>query len=154
MSGYDTLLKKLDEFIRKYYMNRMIRGLIYTVGLIGAFFLTVTLLEYFGQFGTGTRTVLFWLFITAAVGIVGRFIILPLLKLLRLGKTLNHEQASRIIGTHFPEVKDKLLNTLQLKQMADRGGDNSMLLASINQRISSLRPVPFTNAVDYSENRR
>ena len=63
MSGYDTLLRKLDEFIRKYYLNRILRGVLYTVAIVGAFFLVITTSEYFGEFSTTTRTVLFWLFV-------------------------------------------------------------------------------------------
>lgn len=154
MSGYDTLLRKLDEFIRKYYLNRMLRGALYAVALVGGFYLVVALMEYFGEFGTGTRTFLFWTFVAVTLGVVVRFLILPLSKLMRLGKSLSHEEASEIVGLHFPEVRDKLLNTLQLKHLSETSGDNSMLLASINQRISTLSPVPFASAVDFGENRK
>jgi hypothetical protein len=42
------------------------------------------------------------------------YVVKPLLKLLKVGKTLTYEQAAKIVGDHFPEVKDKLLNLLQL----------------------------------------
>lgn len=154
MSGYDTLLRKLDEFIRKYYLNRILRGVLYTVAIVGAFFLVITTSEYFGEFSTTTRTVLFWLFVASALAVVARFILWPATKMLRLGKTLDHTQASEIVGKHFPDVKDKLLNTLQLKALSERHGDSSMLLASINQRIASLSPVPFASAVDLGENKK
>ena len=56
------------------------------------------------------------------------------------------------MGNHFPEVKDKLLNTLQLQRQIDnaQGADVTLLAASIDQRTASLRPLPFASAVDIS----
>ena len=63
---------------------------------------------------------------------------------------LGYDEAARIVGNHFPEVKDKLLNTLQLQQQVDnaQGADVTLLAASIDQRTASLRPLPFGKAVD------
>ncbi len=53
------------------------------------------------------------------------------------------------------DVKDKLLNTLQLKKQADNQPDQFALIhASINQKITELKPVPFAAAVMISENRK
>ncbi|NNE56106.1 MAG: DUF4175 domain-containing protein, partial [Flavobacteriales bacterium] len=147
------LIDKLDQFIRKYYKNRMIRGLMYGTSLLLVFFLAVTIPEYFGEFGTAGRTVLFWSFALAAGYIVVRFFAIPAFKLLRFGKIISHDQAARIIGKHFTDVEDKLLNTLQLKEMADDQG-SSLVEAAIVQRIDELKPIPFTSAVDFGENRK
>jgi hypothetical protein len=114
------------------------------------------LLEYFGRFPKGVRATLFFGLVATYFALLVRFILIPSLKLLKLGKVISHEEASLIIGRHFPEVSDRLLNTLQLKRAADSaaGHDTSLLMASIEQRIENLRPVPFASAVDFGENRR
>lgn len=152
-SSYQILIEKLDQFIRKYYKNRMIRGLMYGSSLLFVFFLAVTIPEYFGEFGIGGRTFLFWTFIAAAAYISIRFFMIPLFKLLRFGQLISHDQAAVIIGKHFPDVEDKLLNTLQLKEVADASG-SALVEAAITQRIEELRPVPFASAVDFGENRK
>ena len=154
MSAYEQLIRKLDDFIRKYYKNRLLKGLIYSVALGFSLFLAVTAAEYFGRFSTPVRAVLFFGFSAALLFILGKYIFLPLSRLLKLGKTISHEQAAEIVGTHFSEVKDKLLNTLQLKKLADGTGDNEMLRAAIDQKMAELRPVPFVNAVNLGENKR
>ncbi|HEX2617182.1 MAG TPA: DUF4175 family protein, partial [Flavobacteriales bacterium] len=154
-SDHDLLIAKLDAFIRKYYKDRLIRGVLYSVGLLVLFFLCASLSEYFGRFGTTARTVLFWLFIAATLAVVVRFIAWPLVKLFHLGPMISHDQAARIIGAHFSEVKDKLLNTLQLREQA--AGDPSggaLINASIAQRSKELSPVPFAAAIDLTKNRR
>ncbi|MFN0031322.1 MAG: DUF4175 family protein [Flavobacteriales bacterium] len=153
-SAYQSLITRLDAFIRKYYKNQMIRGAIYCVALIVGSYLLVTLLEYFGRFNIAMRTFLFWSFVITALFVLVRFFAIPLFKMMKLGKNISHEQAAQIIGKHFPNVQDKLLNTLQLKERESEHEDNSLLEASINQRIAELRPVPFSSAIDLRENRK
>ncbi len=132
----------------------LIRGVIYSVGILLGFFLAAALLEYFGRFETTFRAILFFSLIAAAGFVIGKFIALPLLKLNKLGKTISHEQASEIIGSHFTEVKDKLLNVLQLKKQNDTDGGNILVLAGIDQKTQELNPVPFAAAIDLNENRK
>ena len=62
-SNYQVLIQKLDQFIRKYYVNKLIRGVLYSIGFVLLLFLLVDLLIYYNDFGTGTRTGLFFSFI-------------------------------------------------------------------------------------------
>ncbi|MCB0769817.1 MAG: hypothetical protein KDC00_05365 [Flavobacteriales bacterium] len=152
-SDYDLLIGKLDAFIRKFYKDRLIRGVLYSVGLLVVFFLLVALLEAVGHFGTGARTALFWGTVAAAIAVIVRFIVIPLVKLMRLGPVISHTEAARIIGTHFGEVKDKLLNTLQLREMVTTQYEQRELIeAAIAQRSRELGPVPFANAIDLRRN--
>src|SRR5687768_3097467 len=113
-SNYQALIAKLDEFIRRYYLNQLIRGTLYALGGVVVFFLALALLEHFGRFSTLSRTFLFYSFIVFTSFILVRFIIIPLGKLYRLGNVISYEQAAQIIGVHFSNVQDKLINVLQL----------------------------------------
>ncbi len=150
----NILLLKLDEFIRKYYKNQLIRGFLYTTGLLVAAFLFLVIAEYFAEFGTTTRTVLFYLFVLASGIILSRYIIIPLLKLNKLGSVISYDEAAGIIGTHFNTINDKLLNTLQLQRNSGSILSEDLLTASINQKMEELRPVPFTSAINLTDNRR
>src|SRR5688572_22931343 len=103
----NILLLKLDEFIRRYYKNSLIRGSLYACGIVIAAFLAVTLLEYFGQFGRVMRGVLFLGFIGSALFVMGKYVAIPLLKLYRIGPMISYDEAARIIGRHFNNVQDK-----------------------------------------------
>src|SRR5688572_11712837 len=61
--NYQVLLQKLDDFIRKYYKNQLIRGVLYAITGVLAFYLAVALLESFAWFGPAVRSVLFYLLI-------------------------------------------------------------------------------------------
>jgi hypothetical protein len=154
-SNYVLLIRKIDEFIRKYYKNQLIRGLLYSLAALGTYFILIVLLEYFSWFRTGTRSVIFYSFLATAIYIIGRFIVVPLSSIYRLGKIINHHQAAAIIGKHFSEVKDVLLNTLQLHHMEKNNAESSDLIkASVDQKIAQLQPVPFADAVDLKKNRK
>jgi hypothetical protein len=152
--NYAILIGKLDEFIRKYYRNRLVRGGIFFVALLTLFFLVIILSEYFGRFNTLTRTIFFYSYIGLNVLVLWRLILIPAFKLLKLGRIISHEEAAGIIGTHFPEISDKLLNTLQLKVLQDQHPElpGDLIRASIDQKISKLRPVPFVSAIDMKQN--
>ncbi len=154
--NYDLLLQKLRDFKRKYYRNEILKGMLYFSGIFLVSFLAVNALEYFGRFDTTVRTVLFYTFIIANGYVLAKYIVLPLLSLYELRKNLSYDQAASIIGTHFSEVKDKLLNTLQLHSQAQShdGMQRELIEASINQKIDELKPVPFVQAVDYKSNKR
>ncbi len=153
--NYTILIGKLDEFIRKYYKNRLIRGGIFFIALLTVFFLIITLTEFFGRFNTVVRTAIFYSFVGLNLVILWRLILVPLMKLLRFGKVITHEEAAEIIGTHFPEISDKLLNTLQLKALQQNNDPEvpvELINAGIDQKINKLRPIPFTLAVDIKQN--
>jgi hypothetical protein len=155
--NFNVLLTKLDEFIRKYYKNQMLKGAILVLGIMVLSYLLVNMLEFFGHFNTLVRTILFYLFILSNLFVIGYFIIVPLLKLNKIGKRISEKQAAEIIGTHFSNIKDKLLNTLQLREMLAKEENKpsvEFIKAGIDQKISELKPVPFTGAVNFGENKR
>ncbi len=150
----DSLIDKLDGFIKKYYRNELLKGVLYTLIIGLGYFLMVAILEYFGKFSSGVRWFMFYSLLFVLVATALRFIVYPISKLLKIGKTIDHHQAAQIVGNHFGDVKDKLLNTLQLQENAiSAGSSGSLLVASIEQKTSELRPVPFQKAVDFSENK-
>ncbi len=121
-ASYSILLSKLDEFIRKYYKNQLVRGVLYALSLGLSFYIAIVIAEYYGDFSIPLRTVLFYSFTAGILFILVRFIAIPLFKLYRIGEVLSYEDAAQIIGKHFTEVQDKLLNVLQLnKQMSEAG---------------------------------
>ncbi|MGB0881414.1 MAG: DUF4175 family protein [Vicingaceae bacterium] len=152
-NNYQILIQKLDAFIRKYYKNRLLKGGIYSFGLLLASFIIFTTIEYFGQFSITGRTILFYSFLAITIYLLGNYVVIPLSKLYKFGKVINHNQAAEIIGNHFDEVKDKLINVLQLEHKA-ASSNNQLLLASIDQKSLELKPVPFTGAIDFSENKK
>ncbi len=154
MSNYDLLISKLDKFTRKYYLNQVIRGFLYTTAVVLALFITINLLEHYAYFDSGVRKGLFFGFIATSLLALGYWVLLPLSKYFKLGKRINHEQAATIIGSHFTDVQDRLLNVLQLKKQAASSTSMDLINASINQKTEAIKPVPFRSAIDLTKNKK
>ena len=114
MDSFQKIEQNLRRLVRQFYISALLKGLLMFlfVGLLFAlFFLTV---EHFLWLNSSKRTLLFWLIISFETVIFYGFILSPLFKLFKIQKGIDFEFASKIIGDHFPEIKDKLLNVLQL----------------------------------------
>jgi hypothetical protein len=153
-NNYQLLIEKLDSFIRKFYMNQIIRGFLYFFALVLILFLGFTLLEHQFYFSGAIRKIFFFSFIAASLGSLVYWLLIPMSKYFRLGKTISHEQAALIIGQHFYDVKDKLLNILQLRKLADSAQQKELIEASINQKSERIKLVPFRSAIDLQKNRK
>ncbi|MFD0977236.1 hypothetical protein [Salinimicrobium gaetbulicola] len=125
------------------------KGLILFIAIGLLYFLLTLFIEHIFWLDQTGRSILFWAFILVEVFLFGRFIVYPLLKMFRISKGIDHTEASKIIGNHFPEVSDKLLNVLQLKNSSRQ---TELLLAGIDQKAKELRPVPFSMAIDLKKN--
>ncbi len=155
MSAFDRLLEQIDSFIRKYYKNEMLKGLLLFALILISSFLLFTTLEYFGRFNSTVRAVFFFTFIGLNLFVLVRNIFIPLLKLSSFGSRINRYQASGIIGSFFPEISDRLLNTLQLGDSLDNNvGNFELIRASVAQRSQNLSAIPFSQAVDVSERKK
>mgnify|MGYP006118231919 CR=1 FL=1 len=145
MKNNNLLINKLNQFIRKFYINQLVRGGILTLLVLLLFFIFIATLEFYMNFDVDLRTFLFWLYIITNGLIVFKFIIIPSLKLFRLRKGISYKQAAKILGNHFNDIDDKLINILELSEM---NCDNELVRASIEQKTKSISPIPFKNAVN------
>lgn len=151
MEAKNKIYDKLEDFIKKFYYNELIKGSILFLGIGLLYFIATLLAEHFLWLSTFGRSFLFGIFILFELVLLFRFILFPIFKLVKLQKGLNYVDASQIIGIHFTEVKDKLLNFLQL---ANQENPSELLLASIDQKANTLQPVPFSNAINFSKNKK
>lgn len=149
MSASEEILQKLELFMKRFYTNKLLKGLILFVSTALLYFLAVTALEYFLWLGSTGRALLFWLFILTLIGLSIWFLVIPALGIFNIKRGLTSFEAAKIIGKHFPEVKDKLLNLLQLTELDSA---DELVVAGIQQKAQQLSPIPFTTAVNFKTN--
>lgn len=150
-TAYSALLQRIDEYKKRYFQNQLVKGALFFIALLGSAYLFVNTAEFIGRFDSAGRGALFFGFIVSILLGLYFFILRPLMSLYGLNKPLSNDEAARQIGLFFPEVGDKLLNTLQLQRI---GSDqNDLLQASINQRSNQLLINRFANAIQISRNR-
>ena len=148
MGSIEHIHNKLDRFIKRYYLSSLLKGALLFFAIAFVYILFWISIEYFfwmPQFGRGF---VFWLFIVFVLFLSYKLILLPLLKYFSVLKGIDYESASRIIGDAFPEIDDKLLNTIQLSNMEQ----TDVLLESISQRSSEFNPFSFENVINLKDN--
>ncbi|MDO5759589.1 MAG: DUF4175 family protein [Bacteroidota bacterium] len=153
----NVIIEKLNAFIRSYYKNLVVRGGIYTLLLLILFFIVLALVEYFGWQSQSVRTAIFYTYFTIAIVVLFIWVVVPLAKIFFIGKTISYKQAAQIIGQYFPEIKDKLLNLLELQELSQENSlsiDNSLLLAAIEQKTNSLSKIPFYKAINKTKTKK
>ncbi len=147
-----ALISKIERFIRKFYLNRLIQGALIGLVLMIALFLIINGIEYFSWLPQKGRLVLLLLFILGISFVAIFYFAIPIINLIRFRKKMSDEQAAVIIGKFFPEISDKLLNTIQLSNEYSQNADNELLAATIEQRTENLKPINFSDAVNLKEN--
>jgi hypothetical protein len=155
MNAFQILVTQIDSFIRKFYKNQILKGILLFLAFFLFSFLVTAVSEYFGHFSPKIRAFFFFSFIFINSLILVNYLVIPLFKLISFGKRIDRYQAAEIIGSFFPEISDRLKNTLQLQDALDANDGNIELLrASVAQRSDSMNVISFTQAVDFRENKK
>ena len=128
----------------------MIRGVLLFFGFGLLYALFWIFVEHFLWLSTIGRTVVFWALVSFEVFLFYHFIAIPLSKYFKISSGLSNEEAAALIGEFFPEIKDKLLNTVQLNHLEQ----TELLLASIEQKAMQFKSFSFVKAVNLKDNLR
>ena len=148
MDSYNHIKDKLKGFINKYYSNILLKGSLLFLSLGALFFMFFLGVEYFLWLGKTGRMLLFIFMVLVETFLLYRYILKPIFYLLHLKRGIDDRYASKLIGDHFPEVSDKLINLLDLSENKEQ---SELLMASIQQRSSHLVGLNFSKAINFKE---
>lgn len=150
MAQNQTIKEKLSDFIRRYHTQQFALGAVFYLLEFAVIFLLINYIEYFFWLKSAARGVLFFVFwgwmVVGALWHLGR----PLLSLWGRRKQLSQVQAAQIIGDHFPEIQDQLLNYLQLEQLYQESAlaNRDLMLLAIQQKSDRLKGFSFVQALN------
>ncbi|AFM04134.1 hypothetical protein Fleli_1734 [Bernardetia litoralis DSM 6794] len=156
-TSIEALYANIQSYKRKYYKNLLLKGSLLAISAFLGAFAIVSILEYFGNFSSTFRAVLFYSFISVSIFSLVYWVIIPIYQLFTLDKQLPHNEAAKQIGRYFPQVEDRLLNVLQLHSTNNKNFENQssdLYQASIEQKASQFAPISFSDAIEYEQNRR
>jgi len=76
-------------------------------------------------------------------------VLFPVFQLLQLTKKrISNKKAAKIIGLHFPEIEDKLINILELKDLG-KNSSTELINASIEKKYNKIQFFKFKAAIDW-----
>jgi hypothetical protein len=118
------------------------------ITLIGISLIAFTI-EYFFYLSSEVRMILFYSFMIF-IGIYLLInVIIPLLKIAGISFKDDKNKIVSVINFYFPEIKDKLLNVLELEKTNSKYYSSDLLNAAISQKSKELRIFAFTDAIKF-----
>ena len=148
----NNIKQQLRDYKRKYYLNILIKGVIFSLLWISITFLAANSIEFLLRLNTTGRAILFVALIGVFAFSMIQWVLKPLIVLLNNKQQISDEEAAKQIGQYFPEVKDKLLNVLQLSSLPN--ASEALIKAGIEQKTKEISYVPFSSAIDLKINLR
>jgi hypothetical protein len=152
MKAIGLIKEKINAFIKKYYYNRLIKGGILFAALALFIYLFLVLTEYYSYMSSEWRVSLIAFGILLTVTWAIYFIIIPIGKLLHITGGISVREAAYEISARLPEIKDKLLNIIDLESRNTEEAEMQLLAAAIEQKSAEIRMFDFKKAVDFKVN--
>ena len=153
MKPISSLFQEIDAFIKRYYKNKLIKGSLLFCSFLLFSILLFSISEFFIHFKTLFRTLFYYSFLFLNLLIFVFYLLIPLLNYFSVVGQMSRYQAAKLIGELHPEIKDKLLNTLQLQdQLKFENKNIGLLAASIKQRSLDLSLFSFKKIISFKEN--
>jgi len=149
--NYKQFVDKLNAYIRKFYLYQLIRGLILFVLITIVYYSLVAVLEYFSYFDPRVKLIIVFGTVLLALLIFIYFLVVPLVKLAGIGKRLTYYDVSSLLAKTYPEIKDRLINIIELANEPGEVYSNDLKKASIDQKIDELKVFSFSDAVRFKD---
>ncbi len=143
--------QEINAFRKRFYLNLLLKGILLSLLLVLSYLILASTLEYALWLSSTWRAIILICFFGLIVYSYFKFLITPL-KWFTTKKGLSEEESAHIIGARLPNVKDRLLNLIQLISLSDK--ESILAQASIAQRSVGLAHIPFSPVVDIRENIR
>ena len=149
--SYKQFVDKLNTYIRKFYLYQLIRGGMLFILLLIVYSGSLFLLEYFSYFDPKIKLSIAILTVVLTLLISIYFIVIPFIKLLGLGKILTFYDVSSLLSKRYPEIKDRLINIIELSAQSQANYSDVLTKASIDQKIDELKVFSFSDAVRFND---
>ncbi|WP_109833061.1 DUF4175 family protein [Reichenbachiella versicolor] len=150
-NSFNIIKKNLAEYKKKYFFNQLIKNSIIFLGVVLTVFLLATTLEFSLRLDSSLRTILFYALLTGFGFALINWVAIPFYHWLKSDENLSDIEAARQIGDFFPDLDDKLLNTLQLDS---QNHNDSLVNAAIEQRSHEISVFKFTKSIKKDDNKK
>ena len=149
---YQEIIGKLELLIKKEYSAHFFIGLLTTLIIVIAVFTLFSLIELAANFKSIVRTILYFVLILTALGSVSYLVLVPLLKYFNVFRKRDYFYSANKVGKYFPEIKDDLLNAMQLVSSDSNHSlySTSLLDAAFRNVYERAKPIKFESIVDFS----
>jgi hypothetical protein len=147
---YKEIINKLEILIKKEYFELLLRGILAALIIGITTFVLFSLYEWLAYSNSVIRNILFFVFLFIVIGSAAYFVIIPLLKYFNFFKNRDYFYCANKVGQFFPDIKDDLLNALQLVSTDKTKNmySTSLLDAAFKNVYERSKSIKFESIVD------
>ena len=151
LSLVSTLEKRIQQVYNKELLFNLAKGFLFAAIFFFSLAFIFVLLEAIFHFGITARKVLYWSFISTSVTTFVYILLNYIFKKLGVLKPLQVIPYSKQVGEKFPEVKDRLSNSLFLVNNHEGTNfSNELVNANIEEVYSSSEKIDLLGYVSFS----
>ncbi|MDR3668146.1 MAG: hypothetical protein P4L35_14990, partial [Ignavibacteriaceae bacterium] len=152
---YKEIIGKLENLTKREYTFIASLGVQSAVMAGVTVFTLFALLEMLFHFSSTVRTILILIFLVILIGGLGYLFLIPLLKYFNIFRKTDYFKTARKVGDNFPDVKDDLLNAMQLVSTYNLNSlySNSLINAAFSQVYNKTRAIRFETIVSFKRAR-
>lgn len=125
-TSYNSLFNKIKRVSNKQNSIDFLTAFVNLISVMLVVTFLATLIEYFAEGDVTFRTYLFALSIFTSILLAGVLMNKPLLKLLNIKYKFDLDDYALKVGNAFPEIKDRLLNVMQLAPIKINGENSGV----------------------------
>lgn len=145
------VLSKIYSYSKRKYLLKIIDGLLKTVIVSVSIFIFLVILESLFHFSTMIRTGLFFFFLLFIFLLFLKLILPFILKFFNIIYKTDIFALANEIGYHFTEIKDELLNSLQLLNSDNKNTAYSEVFinSAFHQVYNKVKKINFEDALSF-----
>jgi len=142
-------IDKLGSLLKKEYNKDFFVGLLKSFSILLMLFLFLSFLESIFFFTPSVRTGIIFFLFTALLLFFIIWIVKPLIKSFKHYSSKEINKAAETVGNYFPNIKDNLLNSLQLLYENNHSSKN-LTIAAFQKVYNQISNYDFLEVIDYS----
>ena len=154
---YQSFINRISKTAKKDVLFKLSRNTLITLTAFILLALLLTSLEAIFVFDSTTRKVILFAYISAFVSTALMILIHSFLGYRDLVQPSKINQYAKRIGSHYPEIKDNLLNAIQIysyTKQNDRIFSNDLASETINQVNEKSKSLNFSGVISHKKNNR
>ena len=149
---YREVIIKLERYCQKKYLLQVMIGLLIVLLIAIVVFTVFALLELIAHSNSSLRTFIFYLTVAVIGGTIVYLLLIPVLRYFKFFRNESYFKVAGKIGEHFPEIKDDLLNTIQLVSSNDDKIYSPKLINAAFQNVyNRTKNIKFDSIISFKK---
>jgi hypothetical protein len=149
---YNEVISKLEGYCQKKYLLHTMIGLQLALLIAITVFTVFALIELVSHLNSSLRTFVFYLTVVVTGGSIIYLLLIPVLRYFKFFRNESYFNVAGKIGDHFPEIKDDLLNTMQLVSSNDDKIYSPKLIGAAFQNVyNRTKNIRFDSIISFNK---